>query len=153
MGNNDGGSGGAKGGASGGAVGLAPLDFSGGGYGGGKGYGGGSGGGGGGPPISEEDILQLIEERNNAKNRREFDEADRVRDQLKARGVSIDDRARTWSTADGRSGRKKIHPSPSLPPPPHPGLSNITNKRNPQPSSTALPTLDLSAHFHFASNP
>jgi len=47
----------------------------------------------------------MIESRNNAKNRRDFDEADQVRDQLKAAGVNIDDRSRTWSTGDGRSGK------------------------------------------------
>eukprot|EP00965_Chrysotila_dentata_P019785 656340-Pleurochrysis_carterae.AAC.1 len=35
---------------------------------------------------------------------RNFDEADRIRDELRAKGVSVDDRARTWSTSDGRSG-------------------------------------------------
>uniref|UniRef100_A0A7S4EUU4 RRM domain-containing protein n=1 Tax=Chrysotila carterae TaxID=13221 RepID=A0A7S4EUU4_CHRCT len=44
------------------------------------------------------------DQRNNAKNMRNFDEADRIRDELRAKGVSVDDRARTWSTSDGRSG-------------------------------------------------
>jgi hypothetical protein len=72
-------------------------------YGGGRG--GGSGGGsGGGEQLSERDILALIESRHNAKMSRDFDEADRVRDQLQAAGVTVDDKAKTWSCRDGRSG-------------------------------------------------
>jgi hypothetical protein len=56
-------------------------------------------------PLTDEEIMSLIEDRNNAKNRRDFDDADRVRDALKAGGVSLDDRARTWSCSDGRTGK------------------------------------------------
>ena len=111
---------GPPGGGGGGAYGLQPLHGGGGGgppgggYGGppGGGYGGGGGGpsyggGGGGPScsLSERDILVLIEARNNAKNTRDFDEADRLRGELVSNGVNVDDRARTWSTSDGRSGK------------------------------------------------
>jgi len=117
----DGGYGPPGGGGGGGAYGLQPLHGGGGGggppgggYGGppGGGYGGGGGGpsyggGGGGPScsLSERDILVLIEARNNAKNTRDFDEADRLRGELVSNGVNVDDRARTWSTSDGRSGK------------------------------------------------
>lgn len=46
----------------------------------------------------------LIERRNNAKNQRDFTEADSIRDQLQQKGVRVDDKARTWTTSDGRSG-------------------------------------------------
>jgi len=49
--------------------------------------------------------MVLIESRNNAKNTRDFDEADRVRDQLRSYGVNLDDKSRTWSTSDGRTGK------------------------------------------------
>ena len=99
-----GGGGGDYGGGGGGGGGRSGLGYGGGG--GGGGYGG--GGGGGMPitkPLTDEEIMSLIEDRNNAKNRRDFDDADRVRDALKAGGVSLDDRARTWSCSDGRTGK------------------------------------------------
>ena len=84
--------------------------------GGGKGYGGGRGGGGGkgdadggggggsGEPLSEREIMSIIESRNNAKLTRDFDEADRLRAQLKSHGVEVDDKAKRWTCSDGRSG-------------------------------------------------
>jgi hypothetical protein len=54
--------------------------------------------------MSERDILSAVEARNNAKMSRDFDEADRLRDQLRAAGITVDDKARMWTAADGRSG-------------------------------------------------
>ena len=68
------------------------------------GGGGGGGGGGNSSGLSEKEIIGLIEARNNAKMTRDFDEADKIRDELRSAGVNIDERARTWSTSDGRSG-------------------------------------------------
>ena len=76
----------------------------GGGDGGGYGKGGGSSGGGGGEQISEREIMAIIEARNVAKLTRDFDEADKLRNELQAKGVTVDDKAKTWRTADGRSG-------------------------------------------------
>lgn len=54
--------------------------------------------------LSEEEILGIIEARHNAKMTRNFEEADRIRDELRNAGVSVDDKARTWTASDGRSG-------------------------------------------------
>lgn len=59
-------------------------------------------------PLTEPEILALIEARNNAKMTRQFDEADRVRDELIANGITIDDRTRTWTARDGRSGEMPL---------------------------------------------
>ena len=90
--------------------------YGGGGYGGGGGGyaggaggypgagGGGGGGGSSGAPLTEREILSLIEARNNAKMSRDFDEADRLRGELRNAGISLDDKAKTWTSSDGRSG-------------------------------------------------
>ena len=39
-----------------------------------------------------------------AKGEQNYEAADRLRDDLAAKGVSVDDKARTWSCTDGRSG-------------------------------------------------
>ena len=43
------------------------------------------------PPVPIEDIERLIEERNAARRRRDFAAADRIRDDLAARGVLLED--------------------------------------------------------------
>ena len=63
------------------------------------------GGGGGVEQLSEQDIISLAEARSNAKMRSDFEEADKVRDQLRAHGITVDDRAKTWTSSDGRSGQ------------------------------------------------
>ena len=45
------------------------------------------------PPVPVEEIERLIEERHAARRRRDFGEADRVRDDLAARGVLLEDNA------------------------------------------------------------
>ena len=69
-----------------------------------------SGGGGGGgaasaEQLSELDIIQLAEARSNAKMRSDFEEADRLRDELSRHGINIDDRSKMWTARDGRSGQ------------------------------------------------
>lgn len=99
--------GGHYGGGSGGGYEAGHFGESGKGYASGKGYGRGSESSSvsaGGQTMSEREILALIEARNNAKMARDFDEADRLRDQLRAAGITVDDKAKTWSSADGRSG-------------------------------------------------
>ena len=54
--------------------------------------------------MTEREILSAIEARNNAKMSRDFDEADRLRDVLQAAGIRVDDRAKVWTSSDGRSG-------------------------------------------------
>ena len=45
------------------------------------------------PPVPVEEIERLIEERHAARRRRDFGEADRIRDGLMERGVLLEDRA------------------------------------------------------------
>lgn len=85
----------------GGGGGGPPPGASGGGYGG---YGGGSSGSAPPPQLTEREILGLIEARNNAKMSRDFDEADKLRNELRNAGISIDDKTKTWTSSDGRSG-------------------------------------------------
>ena len=91
------------GGGKGDSYGGGGKGYGGGRGGGGKGYGDG-GGGGSGEPLSEREIMSIIESRNNAKLTRDFDEADRLRAQLKSHGVEVDDKAKRWTCSDGRSG-------------------------------------------------
>jgi hypothetical protein len=87
----------------------------GGGFGGG-GFGGGGGGGGrfgpsghdyqfAGQPgtsgVDENKVNSLIAQRLQCKMSRDFDTADRIRDDLRAMGVEVDDKVRTWACAGG----------------------------------------------------
>jgi cysteinyl-tRNA synthetase len=45
------------------------------------------------PPVPVEQIEALIEKRQAARRRRDFAEADRIRDDLAARGVLLEDAA------------------------------------------------------------
>jgi cysteinyl-tRNA synthetase len=52
------------------------------------------------PPVPVEEIERLIEERKAARRRRDFGEADRIRDGLLERGVLLEDSAggTRWKT-------------------------------------------------------
>lgn len=52
----------------------------------------------------DEHVRALVVKREQARFSRDFDAADKLRDQLAKLGVSLDDQARTWRAADGRSG-------------------------------------------------
>ena len=56
------------------------------------------------PRMNEGDIQRLIEDRENARRNRDYDTGDRIRDELKNAGISLDDRDKRWSSRDGRSG-------------------------------------------------
>jgi len=45
-------------------------------------------------------VEELVEERADAKARRDYAAADAIRDQLNAMGISVDDRSREWRVAD-----------------------------------------------------
>jgi cysteinyl-tRNA synthetase len=45
------------------------------------------------PPVPVEEIDRLVEERQDARRRRDFAAADRIRDELAARGVLLEDSA------------------------------------------------------------
>lgn len=73
-----------------------------GGYGGG--YGAPAGGAAPAGAMADNDIIAKLVEREVARSTRDFGTADRIREELRAAGVMIDDRARTWRTMDGRGG-------------------------------------------------
>ena len=55
-------------------------------------------------PLPTKDIVAIVEARDMAKKKKDFEAADQLRAQLTSHGVSIDDRARSWRCSDGRSG-------------------------------------------------
>lgn len=88
---------------------------------GGGGYGGGGGGGGyggssgdsranghdyartdsGPTPIPESEVHKMLADRMQAKLSRDFDTADRIRDDLRAKGIEVFDKEKTWKVAMG----------------------------------------------------
>mmetsp|Transcript_87867 Transcript_87867/g.273087 ORF Transcript_87867/g.273087 Transcript_87867/m.273087 type:complete len:311 (-) Transcript_87867:3-935(-) len=64
-------------------------------------------GGSGGPSTAW--ITNRLIEREKARLDRNFDEADKIRAELRQRGVEVDDRLRTWSARDGRRGHRPNH--------------------------------------------
>eukprot|EP00526_Cylindrotheca_closterium_P007694 CAMPEP_0113638218 /NCGR_PEP_ID=MMETSP0017_2-20120614/20011_1 /TAXON_ID=2856 /ORGANISM="Cylindrotheca closterium" /LENGTH=668 /DNA_ID=CAMNT_0000549295 /DNA_START=47 /DNA_END=2053 /DNA_ORIENTATION=- /assembly_acc=CAM_ASM_000147 len=59
-----------------------------------------------GSPVTENDdeIQQMLDDRDAARKDRDFDTADSLRDELKDMGVYIDDRKRQWSMGRGSAG-------------------------------------------------
>ena len=53
---------------------------------------------------STERIGEMLQKRQQARQRRDWAEADRIRDSLEATGVQVNDAAKTWRTPDGRYG-------------------------------------------------
>jgi len=47
-------------------------------------------------PDDADDIQRLVEDRDEARVKRQFDKADEIREQLRARDIVIDDRKREW---------------------------------------------------------
>lgn len=60
----------------------------------------------GGSLVPRHVIHNLLVDREKARCGSNFAEADRVRDELRAMGVVIDDKNKTWSSHDGRSGSR-----------------------------------------------
>jgi len=50
------------------------------------------------------DVEKLIRRREGMRNARQFDQADSARKELEQMGVTVDDKKKMWSTADGRRG-------------------------------------------------
>ena len=91
----------------GGGRGKGGGDYGSGGKGGGRGSSYSGGGASSKEPLTELEIIQLAEERSNAKMRSDFEGADKIRDQLRAHGITIEDRGpgpKMWRSDDGRSG-------------------------------------------------
>ena len=61
-------------------------------------------------PMAVETIWELIHKRGGARLERNFQLADSCREQLRAAGVSINDRTQAWVCADGRKGLPQAWP-------------------------------------------
>lgn len=54
--------------------------------------------------ISNEEIADILNRREQARRAHDFMSADQLREQLRSRGISIDDRTKMWNAEDGRKG-------------------------------------------------
>ena len=54
--------------------------------------------------ITNEEIADLLNRREQARRAHDFMTADQLREQLRSRGISIDDRTKMWNAEDGRKG-------------------------------------------------
>lgn len=59
-------------------------------------------------PVTEgvaiPDLRRLLQEREAARREKDYTSADRIRNELKQKGVTVDDRTQIWQSIDGRSG-------------------------------------------------
>jgi len=55
-------------------------------------------------PLGDEDILDRVRQREEARRTKDWSRADVIRDELRTFGVELDDRHSGWRTATGRSG-------------------------------------------------
>lgn len=55
--------------------------------------------------LSDMDITSRVMQREEARNAKDWREADAIRDDLRRQGVELLDTQKIWSTADGRQGR------------------------------------------------
>ena len=62
------------------------------------------GGGGGRDTIEMSDLTRLLADREEARRDKDYSAADRIRHELKSKGVTLDDRAQTWQSTDGSTG-------------------------------------------------
>ena len=65
---------------------------------------GGRGGRGGGSGGGSSKFQEMVDERTQCRRNRDFDKADRLRDELKDMGVRIDDTENSWTGPNGESG-------------------------------------------------
>lgn len=54
-------------------------------------------------------VWNMLIDREKARIDRNFSEADRIRDDLRDRGIEIYDRERRWEAKDGRVGQRPNH--------------------------------------------
>ena len=54
--------------------------------------------------MSENEIVAIINKREAARAARNWPEADRMREQLRAKGVEVFDKTHEWRASDGRHG-------------------------------------------------
>lgn len=55
-------------------------------------------------PLSDTQITQLLQDRETARATKKWDYADSIKASLRASGIDVDDKAKTWRSPDGRSG-------------------------------------------------
>mmetsp|Transcript_27656 Transcript_27656/g.87894 ORF Transcript_27656/g.87894 Transcript_27656/m.87894 type:complete len:411 (-) Transcript_27656:191-1423(-) len=55
--------------------------------------------------LTDADISELIRSREEARKQKDWEQADLLRDDLRSKGVELDDREGIWRTSNGRSGR------------------------------------------------
>ena len=53
---------------------------------------------------SDGELSDLIDRREAARRARDYETSDRIREDLRARGVRLDDRTKSWEANDGRRG-------------------------------------------------
>eukprot|EP01062_Namystynia_karyoxenos_P082395 TRINITY_DN9274_c3_g1_i1.p1 TRINITY_DN9274_c3_g1~~TRINITY_DN9274_c3_g1_i1.p1 ORF type:complete len:258 (+),score=62.31 TRINITY_DN9274_c3_g1_i1:107-775(+) len=75
--------------------------------------------------LSVKNIMAMLQERQLARRQRNFEKADSIRDELKAKGITIDDRSMIWTNTltgeggtygYGEDGRETHAPDPAPPP-------------------------------------
>jgi len=54
--------------------------------------------------LSDFEITEMIREREEARKQKDWDRADLLRDDLRSKGVEMDDKENVWRTSTGRSG-------------------------------------------------
>jgi cysteinyl-tRNA synthetase len=54
--------------------------------------------------ISDEEIADILERRDEARTVKDFATADQLRETLRSRGVEVDDKTQSWTAVDGREG-------------------------------------------------
>ena len=54
--------------------------------------------------ATDETVRALVSKRESARLARDFESADKLREQLSRLGITLDDQNKVWRSADGRSG-------------------------------------------------
>jgi len=64
--------------------------------------------------LNDVDIQEMIREREEARKQRDWDRADGLRDDLRSKGVELDDKESIWRTSSGRSGTYSGMPTSAI---------------------------------------
>eukprot|EP00411_Alexandrium_monilatum_P014398 CAMPEP_0175272072 /NCGR_PEP_ID=MMETSP0093-20121207/46238_1 /TAXON_ID=311494 /ORGANISM="Alexandrium monilatum, Strain CCMP3105" /LENGTH=452 /DNA_ID=CAMNT_0016566853 /DNA_START=1 /DNA_END=1359 /DNA_ORIENTATION=+ len=64
--------------------------------------------------LSDVDIQEMIREREEARKQRDWERADGLRDDLRSKGVELDDKEGLWRTSSGRSGTYSGMPASNI---------------------------------------
>ena len=91
--------------------------------------------------ISNEELVEMLRERAQAKVTRDYAKSDEIRTKLEALGVKVHDATKSWSSSDGRVGTpawQYVLSPPSLPSPPPP-LPSLPLQPPPPTPPTPMP--------------